>query len=119
LFFVSTEPASTLIEPFTSPAGETVPCPLTRLNIPFTVARPHMLLLRSRLCDLDGSRIQSPASLPSRSSMPSATAIPGPDDVTASSVKSFGFDNQAIWLAEPYIVHAAHVKLEMACRGGP
>src|SRR5690242_5978116 len=85
------EPASTVIVPLTSPAGETVPCPATRPNTPFTGARPQMLLLRSPIVDLPPSRVQSPASAAPTSRACSAGAAGCPEDVISSSVLDVWF----------------------------
>jgi len=79
VFFVSMEAAATVRVPLTSSSGETVPFPLTSRKTPFTAARPHMLLLFSRMLDVRGSRIQSPARAPSFSRACSAGAVICPD----------------------------------------
>src|SRR5215831_5741414 len=85
-FFVSMDAAATVIMPLTSPAGETVACPVTWPNAPFTGASPHMLLLRSPIVDLAPSRVQSPANVAPASSSCSAGAVSCPDGAIPSSI---------------------------------
>ncbi len=79
------EAAATVMAPLTSPAGETVPSPVTWRKTPLTRASPHMLLLRSATVDLDGSRVQDPASLASFSIACSVDAVFCPVGATPSS----------------------------------
>src|SRR5262245_40140294 len=79
LFFVSMDAAATVMAPLTSPVGETVPFPLTSRKTPFTGARPHRLLLFSRMLDLRGSRIHAPARAASFSRACSAGPVICPD----------------------------------------
>src|SRR5262249_49826036 len=96
------EAAATVRMPLTLPSGDTVPVPLIVPNTPLTGASPHMLLLRSPTVDLEGSRVQSPASAASVSSACSA----GPVVCTAMPCPSHhvGSDNQIVLLLEPYIL---------------
>ena len=85
LFLVSTEAAATVTLPVTSPAGETVPCPVTWRKTPFTGTRPHMLLLFSPTVDLDESRVQDPARAASFSSACRSGVVACPDEAMMSS----------------------------------
>jgi hypothetical protein len=59
--------------------GVTVPFPLTSRKTPFTGARPHMLLLFSRMLDVRGSRTHSPVRAPAVSRARTGGAVMCPD----------------------------------------
>lgn len=85
VFPVSIDAEAMVTVPVTSPVGDTVALPVTWRKMPFTLARPQIILFCSETVERDWSRLHSLASAGLVSSSCRATAVICSDGAMVSS----------------------------------